>query len=196
MGSPVLTREVAQAVAAILLLPVSLAMPVLPVHAETDTEIAEDSSAIGCKLRLSAVHRRLISQNCAVVGDLISVQLRQGGHQSGSIRLEYALGILPQSAEIECHLHPRQAQRRAIRRDGGRVAGLLIGYELRAHLLQVGEILSNGDAIGLNSRRQRSLRGGRKPDRRRHQRHARHNDESVAHANLHSVSNPRFGTSL
>ena len=130
---------------------VVLALPVLVMLAESGTEIAVNRRAIGLELRLRALNRGLIGLNCAgVAGNLIAVELGERCHQVRLIRLQQALCILVQFAEIAMRLHSRQLDGGAVcfRRSG--VAGVLVRFELRECIVQIGAILLNRGTIGLD----------------------------------------------
>ena len=151
-----------------------LALPVTAAPARTGTEIAEYRLVIVAELRLRALDSGLIRTNCAgIAGDLIGMELGQRCHQGRLIGLQQALCILMQFAEIELHLHSRQVHGCAIRIGRSAVAGLLIGLQLRECAVQIGAILLNGGAIGLDSGGKRCLRTRTLRQRRCHQRDAR-----------------------
>jgi hypothetical protein len=151
-----------------------LALPVTAVHARTDTEIAEYRLVIVVQLRLRALNSGLIRTNCAgIAGDLIGMELAQRCHQGRLIGLQQALCVLVQFAEIESHLHSRQVDGGAIRIGRNAVAGLLIRLQLCECAVQIGAILQNGGAIGLDSGGKRCLCTRTLRQRRRHQRDAR-----------------------
>ena len=107
---------------------------------------------ISVELRLRALHRGLIRLNGAgVAGDLIGVELSQRCHQVRLIRLQQALCILVQFAQIAMRLHSRQLDGGAVcfRRRG--VASILVRFELRECVVKICAILLNGGAIGLDS---------------------------------------------
>jgi hypothetical protein len=155
-------------------------VPVIVAHSRTDTEIAEYRLVIAVELRLRTLDSGLIRSNCAGVGGgLIGMELGQRGHQGRLIGLQQALCILVQFAEIELHLHSRQVDGCAICIGRNAVAGLLIRLQLRECAMQIGAILLNDGAIGLDSGGKRCLRTRALRQRRCHQRDARYRDECV-----------------
>lgn len=151
-----------------------LALPVAAAHARSGTEIAEYRLVIVVELRLRALESGLIRNNCAgIAGDLVGMELGQRCHQGCLIGLQQPLCILAQFAEIELHLHPRQVDGCAIGIGRDAVAGLLIRLQLRECVVQIGDVLLNGGAIGLDSGGKRCLRTRTLRQRRCHQRDAR-----------------------
>jgi hypothetical protein len=151
-----------------------LALPVTAALAITGTEITEYRLVIVVELRLRALDGGLIRTNCAgIAGDLIGVELGQRCHQGRLIGLQQALCILMQFAEIELHLHSRQMDGGAIGIGRNAVAGKRIRLQLRECVVQIGAILLNGGAIGLDSGGKRCLRTRTLGQRRCHQRDAR-----------------------